>query len=368
MLFYQDFNEQFEGYTQRKRRIVIPSKCCFIRISMSNLKDIHNNRSRIPFCWKLFYQDFNEQFEGYTQRNQKSMLLLPSCFIRISMSNLKDIHNYFLLSQRSSYVVLSGFQWAIWRIYTTKTMAVKVPMRLFYQDFNEQFEGYTQPTRLTISANCVVLSGFQWAIWRIYTTRMLHSANGEKLFYQDFNEQFEGYTQLAVNFDLTNSCCFIRISMNNLKDIHNILTNNFYYFFRKIVFFVYFICTCQKNVLPLCREWDVQYLARGMVLLTSQRPSWSLFYFRYFVLNAYTFTPTPSIVHTILWIYAVTPNFSAYSILFSYPSITFFSLNNALSWKWLFYQDFNEQFVCKSTKNIWNMQIYMKIFCYFKKK
>ena len=87
---------------------------------------------------------------------------------------------------------------------------------------------------------------------------------------------------------------------------------------------MYFICTCQKNVLPLCREWDVQYLARGMVLLTSQRPSWSLFYFRYFVLNAYTFTPTPSIVHTILWIYAVTPNFSAYSILFSYPSITFF--------------------------------------------
>ena len=32
----------------------------------------------------------------------------------------------------------------------------------------------------------------------------------------------------------------------------------------------------------------------------------------------------------------------------------------------LFYQDFNEQFVCKSTKNKWNMQIYLKIFAYQK--
>ena len=41
------------------------------------------------------------------------------------------------------------------------------------------------------------------------------------LFYQDFNEQFEGYTQLHVMPGDTIKGCFIRISMNNLKDIHN---------------------------------------------------------------------------------------------------------------------------------------------------
>ena len=134
----------------------------------------------------------------------------------------------------------------------------------------------------------------------LYTTGCVVLQEKFELFYQDFKDTFVCYTQRTYDSYFMLICCFIRISMNNLKDIHNILTNNFYYFFRKIVFFLYFICTCQKNVLPLCREWDVQYLARGMVLLTSQRPSWSLFYFRYFVLNAYTFTPTPSIVHTIL--------------------------------------------------------------------
>ena len=42
MLFYQDFNEQFEGYTQRSSGVVAAQEGCFIRISMNNLKDIHN--------------------------------------------------------------------------------------------------------------------------------------------------------------------------------------------------------------------------------------------------------------------------------------------------------------------------------------
>ena len=50
-------------------------------------------------------------------------------------------------------------------------MALPAPASLlFYQDVNEQFEGYTQPTS---------------AAW--YWMRVL--------FYQDVNEQFEGYTQ-----------------------------------------------------------------------------------------------------------------------------------------------------------------------------
>ncbi len=66
-MFYQDFNEQFEGYTQRSINSPDIITCCFIRISMNNLKDIHNCLEQVFFSWLLFYQDFNEQFEGYTQ-------------------------------------------------------------------------------------------------------------------------------------------------------------------------------------------------------------------------------------------------------------------------------------------------------------
>ena len=137
------------------------------------------------------------------------------------MNNLKDIHNQFAKQSNSFYVVLSGFQWTIWRIYTTIFLLQNTVLKLFYQDFNEQFEGYTQRCRgwqigcaccfIRISMNnlkdihngslqpsCssgVVLSGFQWTIWRIYTTC------------SEIHQLF--------------SCCFIRISMNNLKDIHN---------------------------------------------------------------------------------------------------------------------------------------------------
>ena len=51
------------------------------------------------------------------------------------MNNLKDIHN-------KSGLSLSVFL-------------------LFYQDFNEQFEGYTQHGLMQIGENAVVLSGFQ---------------------------------------------------------------------------------------------------------------------------------------------------------------------------------------------------------------
>ena len=111
----------------------------------------------------------------------------------------------------------------------------------------------------------VVLSGFQWTIWRIYTTPAAVGNNRNRLFYQDFNEQFEGYTQRQRGRDKYTKGCFIRSSMNNLKDIHN---------------------------------------PTRLVLISSA----------------------------------------------------------------LFYQDFNEQFCCKSTKNPWNLQIYMKLFWYFRKK
>ena len=189
---------------------------------MNNLKDIHNLDIHLyhftivvlsGFQWTiwriyttplsfwrtilaLFYQDFNEQFEGYTQPKR---------------------------DERADHqVVLSGFQWTIWRIYTTRKKITFYPILLFYQDFNEQFEGYTQHSVIHHLLVRVVLSGFQWTIWRIYTTPSALLSNSNLLFYQDFNEQFEGYTQQCTCGFVSSGSCFIRISMNNLKDIHNV--------------------------------------------------------------------------------------------------------------------------------------------------
>ena len=48
---------------------------------------------------------------------------------------------------------------------------------LFYQDFNEQFEGYTQPYAASFDFFCVVLSGFQWTILLQKYKKSLKSAN-----------------------------------------------------------------------------------------------------------------------------------------------------------------------------------------------
>ena len=258
---------------------------------MNNLKDIHNEWKCFLLFWlvvlsgfqwtiwriyttiwklceklsRLFYQDFNEQFEGYTQPYASAYDNGNCCFIRISMNNLKDIHNYI-------------------------TVLIFLGM-LFYQDFNEQFEGYTQRGGCAPRSQYVVLSGFQWTIWRIYTTLAVRWSIIRTLFYQDFNEQFEGYTQQNATAQAKQKSCFIRISMNNLKDIHNL----------------------------------------GVALLL----------FSVVVLSGFQWT---------IW------------RIYTTFRIFFFIIIK------LFYQDFNEQFCCKSTKNPWNLQIYWKIFWYFRKK
>ena len=147
------------------------------------------------------------------------------CFIRISMNNLKDIHNRQHEDGRTRWVVLSGFQWTIWRIYTTHSMAYIEKKELFYQDFNEQFEGYTQPFGfwydvpngcfIRISMNNLkdihnltrlINSSTKCCFIRISMNNLKDIHNSpcglhylRKLFYQDFNEQFEGYTQLAAS-------------------------------------------------------------------------------------------------------------------------------------------------------------------------
>ena len=161
------------------------------------------------------------------------------------MNNLKDIHNRCRLLFKPTLVVLSGFQWTIWRIYTTQLKGRETSKLLFYQDFNEQFEGYTQPWRqhenhitrcfIRISMNnlkdihnlhkihfcelLVVLSGFQWTIWRIYTTVRGCNLQPITLFYQDFNEQF---------------CCKSTEKIGNMQ----IYMKLFWYFRKK-----HYLCT-----------------------------------------------------------------------------------------------------------------------------
>ena len=77
---------------------------------MNNLKDIHNYTPFEHYDIVLFYQDFNEQFEGYTQPLISVKPIPNRCFIRISMNNLKDIHNRTRKAFACVLVVLSGFQ------------------------------------------------------------------------------------------------------------------------------------------------------------------------------------------------------------------------------------------------------------------
>ena len=164
---------------------------------MNNLKDIHNSANGCKpwlavvlsgFQWtiwriyttdtamafdvfELFYQDFNEQFEGYTQPTKKADSIYLSCFIRISMNNLKDIHNCGKCYHCKITVVLSGFQWTIWRIYTTYMSDIDKNRRCFIRISMNNLKDIHNINAGQSQAPQVVLSGFQWTIWRIYTTR-----------------------------------------------------------------------------------------------------------------------------------------------------------------------------------------------------
>ena len=143
----------------------------------------------------MFYQDFNEQFEGYTQPSSAPKAQQPRCFIRISMNNLKDIHNLVVVEVLEYIVVLSGFQWTIWRIYTTAACCASRSCCCFIRISMNNLKDIHNLRPPTPMIRTVVLSGFQWTIWRIYTT--------------------------PADVTCLIAGCFIRISMNNLKDIHN---------------------------------------------------------------------------------------------------------------------------------------------------
>ena len=106
------------------------------------------------------------------------------------------------------------------------------------------------PQRTMLVVDSVVLSGFQWTIWRIYTTKRSPPMFTCMLFYQDFNEQFEGYTQLVLLLFHVPPCCFIRISMNNLLQKYR--KNGKYANLHEIILIF------QKKALPLHQQiWRI---------------------------------------------------------------------------------------------------------------
>ena len=111
------------------------------------------------------------------------------------MNNLKDIHNL-LRKEISPYlVVILGFQWTIWRTYTTSMFRSEDPECCYIRISMNNLKDIHNEERCDIVHHIVVILGFQWTIWRTYTTFLL---------------------SISVAMG-----CYIRISMNNLKDIHN---------------------------------------------------------------------------------------------------------------------------------------------------
>ena len=111
------------------------------------------------------------------------------------MNNLKDIHNPCTLHAHSSQVVILGFQWTIWRIYTTKNHDIILHYCCYIRISMNNLKDIHNSFHRILCVCFVVILGFQWTIWRIYTT-------------------FAHFTAQSLS-------CYIRISMNNLKDIHN---------------------------------------------------------------------------------------------------------------------------------------------------
>ena len=220
-LFYQDFKDTFVCNTQLRARNAPLGCCCFIRISKILLYAIHNYVREFMELHQVVLSGFQRYFcMQYTTVVHFYWFIL-CCFIRISKILLYAIHNKPKRLINVVLVVLSGFQRYFCMQYTTLRWVVAEEHRCFIRISKillYAIHNYKQ--RLEINEN-VVLSGFQRYFCMQYTTPRQCGGGFDGLSYQDFNEQFEGYTQRSMRSSLSRLRCFIRISMNNLKDIHN---------------------------------------------------------------------------------------------------------------------------------------------------
>ena len=156
---------------------------CYIRISMNNLKDIHNGQLVVTFTDEVVILGFQWTIWRTYTTERAVGAGLHRCYIRISMNNLKDIHNSVTGVKPTFGVVILGFQWTIWRTYTTVLYYcnaaggcyIRISMNNLKDIHNKKVIGDTVQT--------VVILGFQWTIWRTYTTPRTWSSHRCSLLY-----------------------------------------------------------------------------------------------------------------------------------------------------------------------------------------
>ena len=127
---------------------------------------------------------------------------IPRCYIRISMNNLKDIHNYANFRDTNHPVVILGFQWTIWRTYTTLPEYEKKRYGCYIRiSMNNLKDIHNIMANMHVFQEVVIL-GFQWTIW-------LQKYRKNKK-YANLYEIYLHISQKTTTFAAT-----------NLKDIHN---------------------------------------------------------------------------------------------------------------------------------------------------
>ena len=155
-MFYQDLKDTFVCNTQRGGDavevvvVVLSGSQRYFCMQYTTSKPLHDLHRM------LCYQDFKDTFVCNTQHSLIAFLVQLRCVIRISKILLYAIHNDWVRLDLLSAVVLSGFQRYFCMQYTTSSIAVPPPFVLCYQDFNEQFEGYTQPVECHGAVGSVV--------------------------------------------------------------------------------------------------------------------------------------------------------------------------------------------------------------------
>ena len=144
----------------------------------------------------LCYQDFKDTFVCNTQLACAPLACLRGCVIRISKILLYAIHNMAKMCPRGAVCCV-----------------IRISKILLYAIHNASLG--------MVSGSVVVLSGFQRYFCMQYTTYSAFRVLSTLLCYQDFKDTFVCNTQPTTTLLQPRSCCVIRISKNNLKDMHH---------------------------------------------------------------------------------------------------------------------------------------------------
>ena len=183
---------------------------------------------------------------------------------------------------------------------------------------------------------CVVLSGFKRYFCMQYTTRRLQPWHESPLFYQDFKDTFVCNTQRTKPCYYDTLRCFIMISKILLGAIHNLVRVLAKRLHVVLSWFQRYFCmqytTLFKKMTPAAKLF---YLDFKDTFVCNTQPSWRLANSARVVLSGF---------QRYFWMQYTTSSSRSFHV------------------ERLFYQDVNEQFCCKSTEKIGNMQIYEKYF------